>query len=47
MSLIFDEYGRPYIILQEQEKKTRVKGLDAIRVSVLSTVVDYVYLEPS
>jgi T-complex protein 1 subunit epsilon len=34
MSLIFDEYGRPYIILQEQEKKTRVKGLDAIRSNI-------------
>ncbi|GJQ09272.1 hypothetical protein GpartN1_g1063.t1 [Galdieria partita] len=34
MSLIFDEYGRPYIILQEQERKTRIKGLDAIRSNI-------------
>eukprot|EP00871_Galdieria_phlegrea_P001815 jgi/Galph1/2634/GphlegSOOS_G1318.1 len=34
MSLVFDEYGRPYIILQEQEKKTRLKGLDAIRSNI-------------
>ena len=32
MSLTFDEFGNPYIILREQEKKQRIKGLDAIRV---------------
>lgn len=34
MSLAFDEYGRPFIILQEQEKKTRLKGLDALRANI-------------
>ena len=33
MSLAFDENGRPFIILREQEKKKRVKGLMAHRVS--------------
>lgn len=33
MSLAFDESGRPYIILREQGKKKRVKGLEAHKVS--------------
>ena len=33
MSFTFDENGRPYIILREQEKKKRVKGLEAHKVS--------------
>ena len=31
MSLAFDEFGRPYLIVREQDKKKRVKGLDAIK----------------
>lgn len=33
MSLAFDESGRPFIILREQQKKKRVKGLEAHKVS--------------
>lgn len=33
MSLAFDETGRPFIILREQGKKKRVKGLEAHKVS--------------
>ena len=36
MSLAFDENGRPFIILREQEKKKRVKGLEAHKVSYLA-----------
>ena len=32
MSLAFDEYGRPFIILKEQDSKTRIKGIAAIKV---------------
>lgn len=32
MSLAFDEYGRPFIIIREQEKKKRTKGLEAHKV---------------
>ena len=32
MSLAFDENGRPFIILREQEKKKRTKGLEAHKV---------------
>ena len=33
MSIAFDESGRPFIILREQSKKKRVKGLEAHKVS--------------
>ena len=41
MSLTFDEFGNPYIIIREQEKKQRIKGLDAIRVfsNVLAALI--------
>jgi T-complex protein 1 subunit epsilon len=31
--LAFDEYGRPFIILRDQENEKRLTGLDAIKVS--------------
>ena len=33
MSLAFDEYGRPFIIIREQDRKRRIKGLEAHKVS--------------
>ena len=36
MSLVFDEYGRPFIIMREQERRERLKGLDAQKVRVHS-----------
>ena len=35
MSLAFDEFGKPYIIVREQTQKKRTKGLEAVRVSPL------------
>ncbi len=35
MSLAFDEYGRPYIVLKEQDSRRRIKGVDAIKVIIL------------
>lgn len=32
MSLAFDEYGRPFIVIKEQDSKVRIKGVDAIKV---------------
>ena len=32
MSLAFDEYGRPFIIIREQDRKRRIKGLEAHKV---------------
>eukprot|EP00201_Polytomella_parva_P019310 CAMPEP_0175059804 /NCGR_PEP_ID=MMETSP0052_2-20121109/12635_1 /TAXON_ID=51329 ORGANISM="Polytomella parva, Strain SAG 63-3" /NCGR_SAMPLE_ID=MMETSP0052_2 /ASSEMBLY_ACC=CAM_ASM_000194 /LENGTH=535 /DNA_ID=CAMNT_0016325393 /DNA_START=110 /DNA_END=1717 /DNA_ORIENTATION=- len=36
MSLAFDEYGRPFIIVREQERKTRVKGIEAVKASIMA-----------
>lgn len=36
MSLIFDEYGRPFIILREQQQKARIKGIDAQKANILA-----------
>ncbi len=38
MSLAFDEFGRPYIIVREQEKKKRIKGLEAIKQNLLAAL---------
>ncbi|KAJ8558729.1 hypothetical protein ON010_g8721 [Phytophthora cinnamomi] len=29
--MVFDEYGRPFIILRDQEQKERIKGVEAIK----------------
>lgn len=34
MSLAFDEYGRPFIVIKEQDSKIRIKGVDAIKVQI-------------
>lgn len=36
MSLAFDEYGRPFIIIKEQEQKKRVKGLEAQKANIMA-----------
>lgn len=36
MSLIFDEYGRPFIILREQQQRARIKGIDAQKANILA-----------
>jgi len=36
MSLAFDEYGRPFIIVKEGEKKGRLKGLAAQKANILA-----------
>ena len=35
MSLVFDEFGRPYVIIRDGDKKARIKGLEAHKVSSL------------
>ena len=32
MSLAFDEYGRPFIIIRDQGQKQRLKGIEAQKV---------------
>lgn len=34
MALAFDEYGRPFIIIKEQEQKSRLRGLDAHKANI-------------
>lgn len=34
MALAFDEYGRPFIILREQDQKTRLRGIDAQKANI-------------
>ncbi|PPR83901.1 hypothetical protein GOBAR_AA36809 [Gossypium barbadense] len=34
MALAFDEYGRPFIILKEQDQKTRLRGIDAQKANI-------------
>jgi T-complex protein 1 subunit epsilon len=36
MSCVFDEFGRPYIILRDQEKQHRLKGIDASKSNILA-----------
>ena len=36
MSLAFDDYGRPYIILRDQGAKKRMKGLEAYKSNILA-----------
>lgn len=35
-TLAFDEYGRPFIIIKDQDKKSRVSGLDALKQHILA-----------
>lgn len=34
--LIYDEYGRPFIIVRDQDKQNRVKGLEAHKANILA-----------
>jgi len=36
MSMIFDEYGRPYIIIKDQANAARVKGIQAVKGNILA-----------
>lgn len=34
--MVYDEYGRPFIIVRDQEQKERIKGIDAIKSNILA-----------
>jgi hypothetical protein len=36
MALAFDEFGRPFIIIREQEQKSRVRGLEAQKANIMA-----------
>jgi hypothetical protein len=42
MSMVFDEYGRPFIILREQKAKERVRGIEAQKVRIVYTSNKYI-----
>ncbi|XP_073411823.1 T-complex protein 1 subunit epsilon isoform X2 [Dendrobates tinctorius] len=35
-TLAFDEYGRPFIIIKDQDRKSRVSGLDALKSHIMA-----------
>merc|ERR1711962_1537253 len=35
-TLAFDEYGRPFIIIKDQDKKTRLSGIDALKSHIMA-----------
>ncbi len=37
-SLAFDEFGRPFIIIKDQDKQKRLTGNDAIKVNYIVSV---------
>lgn len=34
MQLIFDESGQPFILMREQEKQKRLRGVEALKVRI-------------
>ena len=36
MSLAFDEYGRPFLIIRDMDQKKRIKGLEAHKANILA-----------
>ena len=44
MSMVFDEYGRPFIILKEQQAKSRIKGLQAQKHNIMAAETSVLYL---
>ena len=36
--MVYDEYGRPYIIVKDQGKKSRLKGLEAQRANIMAAL---------
>merc|ERR1719433_1678774 len=36
MTLVFDDYGRPFIVVREQAQQSRLKGLQAHKANILA-----------
>merc|ERR1719201_1957484 len=34
--MVFDEYGRPYVIIKDQESAARVKGVQAVKANIMA-----------
>ena len=37
--MVFDEYGRPFIVMREQGKQVRKKGIEAQKANILAARV--------
>jgi T-complex protein 1 subunit epsilon len=42
--LAFDEYGRPFIIIRDQENEKRLTGIDALKVRIAPQTCAYYFL---
>lgn len=40
-TLAFDEYGRPFIIIRDQDRKARLSGVEAHKVNKKSSILCY------
>lgn len=40
-SLAFDEYGRPFIIIKDQDQKKRLTGIEAHKVSFFQSMNEF------
>jgi len=36
MSLAFDDFGKPYLIVREQATRKRTKGIDALKANIIA-----------
>lgn len=34
--VVYDEYGRPFIILREQQQQSRLKGIEAHKANIMA-----------
>ena len=46
-SLAFDEFGRPFLILRDQDQQARLSGKDAIKVNMQSHNEDHTWSHKS
>lgn len=44
-TIAFDEYGRPFIIIRDQDSKTRLQGIEAHKVSDSWSTLDRLALD--
>jgi hypothetical protein len=43
-TLAFDEYGRPFIIIRDQQNQKRLTGVDALKVSFIFHSFAYLWI---
>ena len=43
-SLAFDEYGRPFIIIRDQDAKSRLSGIEAHKVGMIQNILKFLII---